>query len=419
MKQHITPKLIEKLEIPESGNVIVYDRSVRGFGVRTTSNGVKSFILNYRVKGRERRYTIARCDEWSVTAARDEAEKLRGQISQGADPMEHREEERGAPTFSELAGAYMEAAEAHKRASTLRNDRSMMKILKAHIGNRKAGDVHHEDLARLHRSLKATPYRANRMLALASAVFTWAAKDDHSRKLWNVSENPAKGIKRFQEEPRQTALSQQQLEALEAALAAYSESDAADAIRLLILTGSREREVLSAEWSQFDLKRGVWTKPSHHTKQRKTEHVPLNRPARKLLERMAENKSGPYLFPGRQLPGRQSDKAPRVTIHRPWVQVCKAAGLAEEIRIPGKRGELKRYKPTVRIHDLRHSFASYLVSKGESLYIVGKLLGHTRPQTTQRYAHLQDESLREAANRFWPDYGSKKGKKVVKMKERA
>src|SRR5581483_484623 len=108
-----------------------------------------------------------------------------------------------------------------------------------------------------------------------------------------------------------------------------------------------------------------------------------------------------YLFPGRETGNA------RVTIRRPWVQVCKAAGLATAVPFKGKRRELVRYKPTVRIHDLRHSFASHLVSKGESLHIVGKLLGHTLPQTTARYAHLADSPLRDAADRFGAIYTAK------------
>jgi integrase len=125
-----------------------------------------------------------------------------------------------------------------------------------------------------------------------------------------------------------------------------------------------------------------------------------------LLKRIQARKNGsPYLFPGRQQKlGADDRKAQtenaRVTIRRPWVQVCKAAGLATAVEIQGKRRKLVRWKPRVRIHDLRHSFASHLVSKGESLHIVGKLLGHTQPQTTARYAHLADQALRDAANRF-------------------
>jgi integrase len=150
--------------------------------------------------------------------------------------------------------------------------------------------------------------------------------------------------------------------------------------------------VLNAEWSQFDLKRATWTKPSHNTKQKKIEHVPLNKAALQILERMAKRGATGYLFPG-----SVSESRARVTLRRPWVQVCKAAGLVSSYQVIGNKRVLTRYRPLYRIHDLRHSFASHLVSKGTSLHIVGKLLGHTQPQTTQRYAHVADQALREAA----------------------
>ncbi|HEV2116726.1 MAG TPA: site-specific integrase, partial [Terriglobales bacterium] len=261
-------------------------------------------------------------------------------------------------------------------------------ILKPALATRRLTEIDSGALSKLHRSLKETPYRANRVLALASAMFGWALRNDAARARWGIPENPAKGIDRYHEEKRSTWLNQEQLAALENALVAYHDPHTADAIRLLILTGSREAEVLSAEWSQFDLKRGFWTKPSHHTKQKCEEHVPLSDAAVMVLKRIQARQNGsPYLFPGRT--GRNGKiKAPRVTLQRPWRQVCKAAGLAVPIPYRGKRQELVRWKPTVRIHDLRHSFASHLVSKGESLHIVGRLLGHTQPQTTARYAHL-------------------------------
>jgi integrase len=126
-----------------------------------------------------------------------------------------------------------------------------------------------------------------------------------------------------------------------------------------------------------------------------------------LLKAMAKQKRGDYLFPGEER-GDTGGERPRVTIRRPWVQVCKAAGLTEEIRVKGKHidpktgqpRELVRFRPTLRIHDLRHSFASTLASAGVSLFVIGKLLGHTQPGTTARYAHLADSPLREAANKM-------------------
>jgi integrase len=387
----ITEKSLKSLRAPAAGNKRIYDDEVPGFGVRITANGVISFVLNYRVHGRERRYTIGRFPEYSATAARDEALTLRKQIREGKDPLEAKQQSYAEPLVSDLARDYLERyAQVHKRASSLRNDRQMLEtIILPRLGNIRVQAAGRRDIEALHHSLKATPYRANRVLALLSKMFSLAAEWQ-----WRT-DNPAKGAPRYHEDKRQSWLNADQLEQFERALAAYPEPDAADALRLLILTGSREGEVLGAAWDQFDLDRGVWTKPSHHTKQKRIEHVPLSEGALIVLKRMEARKNGsPYLFPG-----RYGDKA-RVTLRRPWMQVCKAAGLATEVRIAGKRGELIRYKPTVRIHDLRHTFASHLVSKGESLHIVGKLLGHTQPQTTARYAHLSDEALRDATNRF-------------------
>jgi integrase len=216
---------------------------------------------------------------------------------------------------------------------------------------------------------------------------------------WGKAEsNPVEGVERYDEPRRENWLSLEQLESLETALCEYPDQAAADAIRLLIVTGSRENEVLTAHWSQFNLKRGVWTKPSHHTKQKKDENTPLNRAAMSILSRLHKNSSSGFLFPGAD-PDR---KTHRVTIRKPWMQVLRASGLAVGERVPSKRkGMMKTiWKPLVRVHDLRHSFASHLVSRGASLYLVGKLLGHTQASTTQRYAHCSDEALRSVTNSF-------------------
>jgi site-specific recombinase XerD len=125
-----------------------------------------------------------------------------------------------------------------------------------------------------------------------------------------------------------------------------------------------------------------------------------------LLRRMKRKDDATgALFPG-------TTGKPRVTLRRPWVQICKAAGLSEVFTLQGKRRTITRSRPKIRIHDLRHSFASHLVSNGVSLHIVGKLLGHTQAQTTQRYAHVADQALRDASNRMGEIYKTaSKGKK--------
>lgn len=147
-------------------------------------------------------------------------------------------------------------------------------------------------------------------------------------------------------------------------------------MKILLLTGARKSEVLRATWDQFDLKMGVWTKPAHLTKQKKREHLPLSEQVLKILCILKKNNisNNPYLFPDK------TGKKPIRDIKVFWEKIIKEAKLEN-----------------VRIHDLRHTHASHLVSRGLSLSIVGKLLGHTQASTTQRYAHLADEPLRQAA----------------------
>ena len=144
---------------------------------------------------------------------------------------------------------------------------------------------------------------------------------------------------------------------------------------------------------------GVWTKPSAHTKQKTEEHIPLSKPTLDLLRRMKPKHATGPLFPGKEREDG-TERGARTTLRNPWVQACKAAGLVKQMPVKGKRRMKVRYQPTVRIHDLRHSYASYLVSKGVGLQIVGKLLGHTQSATTMRYSHIQDEALRAATNQF-------------------
>jgi integrase len=394
----INERLVKKLQPPAVGNSISWDGEIPGFGVRITAAGVVAFVLSYRSNGLKRRYTIGRYPELSAEAARKRALKFRADLLDGKDPLEQKRQSEQAPTFQELSEQYLKHAETYKRPGSMRNDRGNINRLLPRWSSRQVKAITQRDIEALQRDHKATPYHANRTLALLSKMFNLAIK-------WGWrSDNPVKGIPKFHEERRERWLTVDEMGSLERALKAYRDQNAADAVRLLLLTGAREGEVLKADWSQFDLQRGVWTKPSHHTKQNKTEHTPLNKPALTLLNRMKRaNSSGP-LFPG-------ANGASRVTLRRPWRQICRAAGLAQAVEVNGKRRKITRYKPTVRIHDLRHTYASHLVSNGVSLQVVGKLLGHTRVQTTERYAHLANEALRDGTNRFAEIFKSAKAKR--------
>lgn len=395
MKKRIVEQTIKRLKPPAKGNRIAWDSEIPGFGARITAAGIISFILDYRIFGRQRRYTIGRYPELTATAARIDAGELRAKIRAGHDPMEERLQSRSEPTLEDLATAYLESARLRsKRPNTVRDYTRMIdKIVRPELGSLRLKAIGRRDVEALHGTLKDTPYQANRVLALMSSMFNLAIEEK-----W-IIENPAKGVKKFHEEKRENWLSVDQIRCFREALDQYNDQNAANALRLLLLTGSRAGEVLKATWEEFDLQRGVWTKPSHHTKQKKTEHVPLSAAAVDLLKSIRPVRAAGPLFPGKVVKGEKQRRA-RITLRRPWIQACKAAGLAEAYTIQGKRRKLTRYRPTVRIHDLRHSYASHLVSNGVGLQIVGKLMGHVQASTTMRYAHLQDEALRTATNQL-------------------
>jgi integrase len=391
MAEKITQRTIKNLEVPEGKNRIVWDSELKGFCVRITPSGAISFFLNYRSHGRQRRYKIGNPPEWSADAARAEAAKIKPRIdAEGYDPLEEKQRARGEPTLRDLSKEYLERHYSTNSRGKLRDTQTLEGLILPRLGALRLAAIGTRDIEKLHRTLEATPYRANRVLALLSSMFSEATK-------WKwAKENPARGIQRYEEHRRERWLQDDELKALNTALDKYQDQSAANAIRLIALTGSRKGEVLQAKWSEFDLERGVWTKPSHHTKQKKVEHVPLSTAALELLRKMKpEGATGP-LFPGRD----PTKGAARVSLRKPWIQVCKRAGLAEGITLKGKRRKITRWKPLLRIHDLRHTFASHLVSKGTSLQIVGKLIGHTQIATTMRYAHLADSALRDATNTF-------------------
>ncbi len=379
MAERITDKLVQGLVKPAEGNAIIYDadkgkqKRVAGFGIRITANGAKSFIFNYRnAEGRDRRITIGTyLDPWSVEAARKRAKTLKKKVSLGEDPLADRVKVRTAPTITDLCARYVEDYLPRKRASSQASDRRIIaRIIKPTLGARKVASIVYADVDGLHRSLKATPYQANRVLALLSKMFSLAIR-------WGLrTDNPCRGIERFPEEKRKRYLSTEEIGRLTKALDDHADQRPADVVRLCLLTGCRMGEALSATWNQLDLDAGKWVKPGATTKQ-KTEHeAPLSAAAVLLLKGILAAADGgpvsPWVFPGQVPSGHLVD------IKRPWQAIRKAAGIED-----------------VRLHDLRHTYASILASAGASLPMIGALLGHTQPATTARYTHLFDDPLRK------------------------
>lgn len=372
MAKRITETLVKALHTPTRRQDITYDTDLKGFGVRITSGGAKAFILNYRIQGRERRYTIGSYPEWSAAAARKQAETLKRRIDLGEDPMAERREQRDAPTVGDLCLDYERQHLPKKRPSSQKDDMSIIKtILLPRLGQEKAANVRYADVERLHRELSdSAPYRANRVVALLSKIYSLAIK----REL--VGDNPAAKIERNAEHRRTRYLTADEWGRLRTVLDAYPNQQVANAIRLLLLTGARRSEVLSACWDHFDLEAGTWVRPAAYVKQAREHRVPLSKAALDLLKSMRATNSDLLLFPGK------SPNKPLRDIKKAWATICRRADLSN-----------------LRLHDLRHSFASILASSGASLPMIGALLGHTQAQTTHRYAHLFDDPLRDAADK--------------------
>ncbi len=369
----LTKRFVESI-IPDPHKMIKHwDSELKGFGVIILPSGRRTYCVQYRNAARVKKmFKIGTHGQITTEEARSLAKKYLSRVVHGHDPAKVRKENRNLPTMNDLAHDYVLHHGEKKRQKSLQEDQKLLKnIILPALGNEQIAHISRRDIETLHREHKKTPYQANRVLALLSKMFSlaigWEWRED----------NPTKGIERYPEEKRDRWLTEEELQVLWKVLDEYPNQSAACIFKLLILTGARRGEVLQATWDQFDLEKGVWTKPSHLTKQKKKEHLPLSIEALEILESMKSQSSSPFLFPGK-VEGKSIQE-----IKKAWDTIRKKSGF-----------------PDLRIHDLRHTHASHLVSSGLSLSIVGKLLGHTQASTTQRYAHLADEPLRQAAQLF-------------------
>lgn len=395
---------LERVKPPENGTTTYWDNDPRtpGFGVRVYAGGSKSFFLNYRFDGRERRYTIGSFPRWSVTAARERAKELRTLIDRGHDPAGQKRERREAPTVQDLIDRYIEDHLPRKSASEQRieDEKKMLEEIGKFLGKHtKVTDIHGGDIRDMHGKITDSdrPVRANRILAVCSKMFSLSLvpRAGENAPWRNAAQgNPCKGIERNHEEARERFFSQAELAAISDALNKYP-GVAADCVRLIMLTGCRPAEAMNAQWSEFDKEPGLWIKPSAHTKQRKVHRLPLSPPAIELVERLRKKRESEWLFPG-DIVGE-----PLKALWHVWHFVRKKTGLGQD----------------ARVYDLRHTFASVGAGGGLGLPIIGKLLGHTQARTTQRYAHLADDPLREAAEKITTVIvgAGKPGAEVVKI----
>ena len=368
----LSETLVKRMPTPEAATKIHYDDELPGFGLRVTKAGSKAFILNYHIARRERRFTIGSYPTWSAGAAREEAKRLRRQIDQGEDPLENRNEKRVAPNVSDL---WVEYEKVHLPTLSLKSqvDQKGMwqNFILPTLRSLPVRELTSHHIDQLHAKVGAAgATRANRVLEVLRKALNLAI-----RWQW-IEKNAADGFRRNAEHSRERYLTAEEYDRVYEVLDRMPNQNAANAIRLLILTGARRGEVLGMEWSDLDLSLGIWTVPPHKNKTRTKKRLPLSDKSMVLLLTMQENARGSFIFP-------TTNGTPLPDLNRPW------RWLREETKLT-----------SLRIHDLRHSFASVLVSSGETLETIGKLLGHNQHQTTMRYAHLMDDPLRRAANKI-------------------
>jgi len=395
--QRLNEKLVRNTE-PNGRAFQLFDDEVRGFSARIQSTGTKSFALDYWLGGRKRRISIGRWPDWSVVAARERAKELRRDIDAGIDPLAEREAARDAPRIPDLIDRYLKEHAVHLAPTNASDQCTMLKkLVEPHWKHRLVEDIEPADVEKVlniiaqgrarpakekaksrgRRKLqppRPTPIRANRTGEVLRKMFNLAIA-------WKMrTDNPAMGFRRRVETERERYLSMEEISRLGDALQAAEDQRAATIVRMCMLTGARLGEVRTSRFEHFNLELGVWAKPAANTKQRRIHRVPISGETAALVRQrqMIVGDGCDWLFPGDALgeDGSLKDQ-PVKEIRRFW----KAIQLEADI-------------PDVRIHDLRHTFASLLVSGGASLEMIGKLLGHSQMRTTQRYAHLMDSPLR-------------------------
>lgn len=371
MLTKITKRAVDAVQ-PNGADQFLWDSDLKGFGLKVTAGGNKVYILQYRKGGRgapTRRVTIGRHGALTPDQARKEAAQLSGAVAHGADPAAARSAEKAAPTVTALTEQFLaeHVATKTKPRTAAEYRRLVANIVVPTIGRKRVRDVTRADISRLHHERRDTPYDANRALAVLSKMFTlaekWGERADGS--------NPCRHVERYAERRRERMLSADEFGRLADALKASGRSPyILAAIKLLIFTGARLSEILDLRWEWVDFERGEARLPD--STGAKTLHLPA--PALAVLAELPRLEGNPYVIVGNVAGARL------VNLEKPWRAIRKAAGLHD-----------------VRLHDLRHAFASVAASSGMGLPIIGKMLGHVHAATTHRYAHLASDPVKAAA----------------------
>jgi len=350
----------------------IWDTDLKGFGLRVSPKGRKVFVAQYRVRnagGPARRVTVGHYGTLTVEQARIEAKRILAEAAIGQDPLRNKIRDASVGGFNAIMERFLsEHVDAKRKPRTAEEYRRLAKLhLLPRFGRRQVADTSRSDISQMHRQMANVPYAANRALALMSKFFNWC----ELHGLIAEHANPCRHIEKYREHKRERFLSAAEMATLGAVL---KEVDCSPwvkaAIRLLLLTGARLSEILTLQWQHVDLDRGLLLLPDSKTGKRA---IHLNGPAVQVLRELPRLEGNPFVICGTRS-GRHL-----VNLEKPWRDIRRKAGLED-----------------VRLHDLRHSFASVAASEGVPLLMIGKLLGHSQPQTTARYAHLAADPLKEA-----------------------
>ena len=374
----ITKKAVDALGA-RSREYMLWDSDIKGFGVRVHPSGRKVYVVKYRDGGRVVKKTIGPHGAIPPAAARGRAAEIITVARTGRDltgkvlPPQASD----APTVHELTWRFLEEhVPGHCKPSTAH---SYTLAIRQHVlprlGARPVAEVTRADVASLHHRMRATPFAANRTLGILSAMFSAA-------ELWGLrpqGSNPCRYVKRFRERKRERFLSDAEYRRLGAALREAESTGAVAApavaaIRLLMLTGCRLSEIMNLRWDHVALDARELRLPDSKTGA-KVVHLGVSAVA--VLRGIARKEGNPWVIAGRR-PGTRI-----ASLHFPWGRIRKRAGLDD-----------------VRLHDLRHSFASGGLLAGEGLPMIGRLLGHSQVKTTARYAHFADNPVKAAADRI-------------------
>jgi integrase len=404
---------------PKGRDYFMWDDDLPGFGLRVFASGKKSFLIQYRVSGRTRRYTIGLHGKFTPDEARKRATRLLAEVADGGDPSGERAEARKAMTVAQLADFYFSEGPAdkpNKKASSWKADESNIRrhILPL-LGRRLAKSLTQADVARFQSDVAAGKTATDEKTGFRGRAIVKGGKGTAARSLAVLAamlqfgvgrgllpSNPARGVKPYKGEKKERFLSEAEVSRLAETLATMEAEHAlpavaAAAIRLLLLTGCRKSEILSLRWEFVDFVRGCLCIPDTKTGART---IPLAAPALEILAGLP--RTSEWVLPATKGDGHY------IGLSKAWERLRRQAGL-----------------DGVRPHDLRHSFASFAVADGASLYLVGKVLGHRQARTTEVYAHLHDDPVRAVADRTAAriaaamNVGNEKDAEVVKLDRKA